>query len=277
MKKTGKKTFTAILCALIAASALTACAKDDTGVRPYDGTSVNDQAHDSEKEDGKGEAGSESTKTPDADTADGDAENDIKTDTYKTQISYYMELTESLQAELVKVKENNYIEACEYELKIGSLEETVKELNQTIELLKKIDKLPPSSSTQAPSNESLSSKPEFKYTLTDGQIIINEYVGNAVDVNVPSSIGEYKVVKIGEGAFKGKLIRSVTLPSGIYEIDWFAFSGCTTLESVTVPSSVMSVGYGAFDHCPQGMVINCSKGSYIEAYAKSWGIKTYTE
>ena len=91
-------------------------------------------------------------------------------------------------------------------------------------------------------------------------------------VTVPDSIDGYPVVKIGEGAFKDSSVVSITLPDTVREIDWFAFSGCVYLKEITIPASVTSVGYGAFDYCTARPRIICQKGSYIEAYAASWGM-----
>ena len=116
------------------------------------------------------------------------------------------------------------------------------------------------------------SKSDFKYSKEKGQIVIIEYVGTDVDVEIPSNIDGMPVASIADGAFKGALIRSVVIPSSVKEIGWFAFAGCSCLENVTIPESVVSIGYGAFDGCPAALKINCDKGSYAQAYAMSWGL-----
>ena len=110
--------------------------------------------------------------------------------------------------------------------------------------------------------------------MSGGTVTITGYTGSMIDVEIPSTIDGLSVTRIGEDAFKNALIRSVTIPSSVREIDWFAFSGCTCLESVTIPSSVLTINYGAFDYCPKSMKVYCEKGSYAEAYAKSWGMIT---
>ena len=44
-------------------------------------------------------------------------------------------------------------------------------------------------------------------------------------------------------------LTSLSLPSGITSIDWNAFSGCSGLTSLTLPSSLTSIDSGAFSGC----------------------------
>ena len=52
------------------------------------------------------------------------------------------------------------------------------------------------------------------------------------------------VEEIGNDAFRGTQITSVTLPRTINRIGNYAFSGCTQLTTVTIPSSVTSIIFG---------------------------------
>ena len=87
------------------------------------------------------------------------------------------------------------------------------------------------------------------------------------------------VVEIGEGAFYGSGLTSVTIPNSVTKIgnaafedctaltsvtmqegikmiaDWI-FSECSKLESITIPNSVWSIGYGAFSNCDSLKTIN---------------------
>jgi hypothetical protein len=42
---------------------------------------------------------------------------------------------------------------------------------------------------------------------------------------------------------------SLTIPSTVTNIEWFAFEDCPSLTSITIPNSVTSIGYGAFGDC----------------------------
>ncbi len=199
---------------------------------------------------------------------------DIEKDKYEEQITYYMELVESLQAQLLSLREQNYIDECAYKLKIESLEQNVEALQA---MVKASNKHPELNEQAKPIPEKTSSQSEFEYSIQDSEITITAYTGRSTDITIPSNIDGMPVTKIGQSAFESKFVESIIISSGVKTIDWFAFHGCTSLKSITVPSSVLSVEYGAFDYCPKDMVIKCSKGSYIEAYALSWGIAIITE
>ncbi len=272
MKKTLKKLIFVLLLTLALVSCFISCDQsenpsDTVTDKPSVGQGVNQTQ--SQNQNQSPSSGTDSSKP--SETESNASSGNIEIDSYKEQVSYYMALTESLQAELLKLKEDTYIDECEYQLQISTLEDTVEMLKSTIASLSGSGL--PSLDTQAPSNDQLSSKPQFKYTINEGKVTLTEYIGKALDVTIPESIDGMPVTAIGEEAFKGLQIRSVVIPSGVKEIGWFAFSGCTVLESVSIPSSVLSVGYGAFEYCPRSLVISCEKSSYIEAYAISWGMK----
>ena len=44
-------------------------------------------------------------------------------------------------------------------------------------------------------------------------------------------------------------MTSLTLPSSVTSIGWYAFYGCSGLTSLTLPSGVTSIGYEAFRGC----------------------------
>ncbi len=275
MKKTIKKLIPLLLCTLTLISSLTSCAKaDENDTQSTDKPSVEQGTEQTQKPVNTPSTSKPSNTSKPSDTEKNESsgtQNDITIDSYKEQISYYMALTESLQAELLELKEEAYIDECEYQLKVSTLEDTIEMLKKTIASLS--ENKTPSVNTQAPSNDQLSAKPDYKYTIENGKVTITEYVGKDIDVSIPPTIDGLPVVKIGEEAFKAMQIRSVTVPSGVKEIDWFAFSACTVLECIYIPSSVTLVGYGAFDYCPKSLTVKCEKGSYIEAYAHSWGMK----
>lgn len=195
-------------------------------------------------------------------------DNTLSNNNYEEQIRYYMNLTESLQTELLLLKEEKYINECQYVLQISELEKTVEDLKIKISALK--------GSNDVPFNSTVSLKNDYKYIEENGQIKITGYTGKESNVIIPSNINGIPVKSIGESAFQGTAIRSVILPSTVKHIDWFAFSGCITLESITIPASVTAIEYGAFQNCSGSLKIICDKGSYAESFAQSWGIRSET-
>lgn len=64
------------------------------------------------------------------------------------------------------------------------------------------------------------------------------------------------VREIGESAFSGSVLKSVTLPDSVTSIGKGAFSGCVALTGVTLPDSVTSIGEFAFGYCTSLSRIN---------------------
>ena len=78
----------------------------------------------------------------------------------------------------------------------------------------------------------------------------NTYSGSiSVPETVTNNGTEYSVTKIGEYAFQGSAVTSVSMPEGIISIDHNAFKGCQNLESVTLPESLTTLGSYAFYSC----------------------------
>lgn len=127
----------------------------------------------------------------------------------------------------------------------------------------------------------------FDYEYTEnGNIIITKYRYKDApkDVYIPESYNGSKIVAIGESAFSNDFgrndcqIESVTIPSSVKEIEYFAFGRCNTLktvnmaegveiigvdaflgcgfEKVELPESVEKIGSGAFDGCSNLREIN---------------------
>lgn len=78
----------------------------------------------------------------------------------------------------------------------------------------------------------------------------NTYSGSiSVPETVTNNGTEYSVTTIGESAFKGSAVTSVSMPECIISIDYNAFKGCQNLESVTLPESLTTLGSYAFYSC----------------------------
>ena len=159
-----------------------------------------------------------------------------------------------LEAELQKVREENYINE-------GKLEAEIKELKAKIAVL-----------TGASEDNSTEGGMVFHYTVENGAATVTGYEGTHALVRIPDSLDGYPVKKIGERAFEGNAsLAAVIVPAGVEAIDWFAFYDCKSLIEITLPSSVGSIGHAVFDGCGSITVV-CETGSYAESYAKSYGI-----
>ena len=78
----------------------------------------------------------------------------------------------------------------------------------------------------------------------------NTYSGSiSVPETVTNNGTEYSVTKIGEYAFQGSAVTSVSMPESITSIGTSAFYGCQNLESVTLPESLTTLGSSAFYSC----------------------------
>jgi hypothetical protein len=77
-------------------------------------------------------------------------------------------------------------------------------------------------------------------------MVITGYSGTARTVIIPARINGIPVRKIGDNAFKLKLLVEVTIPEGIEIIGARAFFG-NRLRAVRIPSSVKVIAPSAFD------------------------------
>ena len=52
---------------------------------------------------------------------------------------------------------------------------------------------------------------------------------------------DYRVTRVGHGAFSGSKSTSITLPASITSIGEYAFAGCSFLTSVNIPDGVTEI------------------------------------
>lgn len=93
---------------------------------------------------------------------------------------------------------------------------------------------------------------DYTYTISNGTAIITGYIGADDVITIPSTLGGYPTVEIGDYAFhsiNGHLLTFVNIPISIKTIGDYAFQYCKKLTFVTIPNSVTSIGEGAFVHC----------------------------
>jgi hypothetical protein len=98
------------------------------------------------------------------------------------------------------------------------------------------------------------STPEGYFVSEDvtGGVKIMGYTGVAAgkpDVHIPGTLGGKTVVSIGQDAFQGLAITSVSLPPAVTTIESGAFSGCTHLTQAALNYGLMTIENNAFDNC----------------------------
>ena len=133
-----------------------------------------------------------------------------------------------------------------------------------------------SAETNKPQEDESKSDSEFTYVPDGNEAVITGYVGKGTSLIIPSVIDGYTVSAIGDEAFKGLKITSVSIPSTVKSIGWFSFSDCISLTAAVIPDSVTSIGYEAFSGA-KNLTVYASADSYAAKYAKSYGITVSLE
>lgn len=90
------------------------------------------------------------------------------------------------------------------------------------------------------------------------------------EVVIPDEIDGMKVTSIGDSAFWGSTITSITIPDGVMTIGDNAFGCCKQLTSIMLPDSVNSIGNYAFAYCSKLTSVTLgenSKLTSISSYA----------
>jgi len=90
---------------------------------------------------------------------------------------------------------------------------------------------------------------DFSYVRHNDIIIITRYAGSGGDVIIPAVLQGGVVAYIGEDAFYGAGITTVSIPQNVISIEDGAFS-FNRLTSVYIPSSMKSIGVDAFANNP---------------------------
>jgi len=99
----------------------------------------------------------------------------------------------------------------------------------------------------APSGVRAASDGGFEYTVTDGVATVTGCTTTCpATLVIPGTLGGYSVTIIGDFAFDGNALTSVTIPDSVTIIGDFAFEN-NALTTVTIPDSVTRLGSSAFD------------------------------
>lgn len=83
----------------------------------------------------------------------------------------------------------------------------------------------------------------FDYSKNDSGVTIEKYCGSESVVDVPYSIGNKSVTKIGDGAFANCTeIKRINIPYCVTEISIDAFAGCTNLTEIYWNNTLFKLG-----------------------------------
>ena len=98
----------------------------------------------------------------------------------------------------------------------------------------------------------------------------NTLVSASINTVIPNGI---KI--IGNGAFYGLPIETITIPNTVTTIGNSAFSNCEELVSITIPSSVTKIDNYAFSYCPKIESIMLSSGLKTIGQGAFWSNSNY--
>lgn len=118
---------------------------------------------------------------------------------------------------------------------------------------------------------------EIWYTSVGDRYVVPEVSSSAFGANIVSysyvdGKGVIKfdddVIAIGDNAFNGTPLKTISLPQSVTYIGEEAFGDCEDLETINFPEGLTSIGYDAFYDCVKLTEINLPESlTYIGTYA----------
>lgn len=119
---------------------------------------------------------------------------------------------------------------------------------------------------------------EYIYeVMSDGSVLIHYYIGFDDNVTVPAYIENKPVSTIGERAFYGTDIKSVSISEGITALGDEVFFYCYKLESAVLPKSIKQVGTGVFRDCMKLKSVTFTQGKGKLGLYMFYGCVSLTE
>lgn len=83
---------------------------------------------------------------------------------------------------------------------------------------------------------------DFTYEFEDGNVAITGYTGKDQEIVIPDVIDNRPVTAIGEKAFEGYDLTSITIPKTVTTIGTNAFNNCNLLEEINLQGDLQQCG-----------------------------------
>ncbi len=91
---------------------------------------------------------------------------------------------------------------------------------------------------------------DFNYSIAHGKAAISNGSGCVHELVIPSSLEDFPVRRIGEGAFKNsKRLERMTVEAELDEIGYLAFYNCAKLRRIEFKRPVETIARSAFNRC----------------------------
>ena len=87
------------------------------------------------------------------------------------------------------------------------------------------------------------------YKVQNGEIIITDYQGIALELSIPDTIIGYPVTGIDDKAFEACSLTNITIPTNITSIGEYAFWYSRSLETIIIPEGISAISDYAFYEC----------------------------
>jgi len=109
---------------------------------------------------------------------------------------------------------------------------------------------------------------DFIYDNDNGEIVIEQYIGDGGRVRIPDRIEGRPVIEIESEAFRGSNVTDVVVPDTVEKLGEYCFCECTELKTVKLSSSITIISNGAFEYCSSLKKVELSDSiEYIGSYA----------
>ena len=99
-------------------------------------------------------------------------------------------------------------------------------------------------------NEDLKVEGNYQYLIKDSEVTIANYIGNEIEVQIPSTYDNKPITSVGPYAFAtNKELTKVVISNTVNVIETNAFNNCENLVSLTLSQNLTRIETSAFGYC----------------------------